>query len=102
RFDQKTIDHSFDGMIAAFVEANLFIKRSQLAIDSRADKPIASQLGDLFLEFALTAAHDGRENHHPFAFRQTQNALQDLIDTLARDGLTALRAMRLADRGKKQ
>ena len=34
------------------------------------------------------------ENHHALAFRKRQHALQNLLDTLTRDWLAALRAMR--------
>ena len=91
----------FDRMVAALVQANLLIKRTQLAVNPRPNETIARELGNLFLEFAFPAAHDRRENHHPFAFRQRQHALQDLIDALACDGLAALWAMRLSD-GRKQ
>src|SRR6185436_2143988 len=89
-------------MVASFVETNLFIKRAQLAVDSGADEAVASELRDLFFEFAFATAHDGRENHHPLAFRKTQDALQYLIDALTGDRLTALGTMRLSDRRKQQ
>src|SRR2546421_10399035 len=89
-------------MITPLVETNLLIKRTQLAIDASTDEAIASQLRDLFLEFTFSPAHDGRENHHPLAFRKTQHALQYLIDALAGDRLTALGTVRLSNRRKQQ
>ena len=56
-------------MVAAFIEPNIFVERSQFAVDSRANETIAGQLRDLFLEFAFAAAHDGRQNHDALAFR---------------------------------
>ncbi len=81
-------------MIAAFVETNLFIKRTQLAVDAGPNEPVTRQLCDLFFELAFAATNNRRQDHDPLAFGQHQHILQNLIDTLSGNRRAALRAMR--------
>src|SRR5215831_10174812 len=100
--NQQAVNYGFNRMVAAFVEANLFVERTQVAVDTRANESVAGQLGNLFLEFAFSSAHDGREDHHAFAFGQRQDTLQNLIDALAGNRPAALRTVGLSDRRKQQ
>src|SRR5690606_1837571 len=91
-----------DGVVAAFVERDLFVQLSEFPIDPCTHKAFFVQLFKFLLELALTAADDRCEDHHPLTGRQLEYAGDDLLDRLARYRLAALVAMRLADRRKKQ
>src|SRR4029434_522074 len=82
--DQQPVDHDFDCMVASLVEFDVFVKLSDLAVDSNTIEAGPRKFLDFLFEFALPASHDGREDHHPFAFGESGHLLDDLIDRLAR------------------
>ena len=87
--DQQAVNDGFDGVVAPLVELDLFVERDQLAVNARAQEAVLAELLQLLLELALAAAHDGREHHHALAFGQREDAVDDLLDRLARDGRAA-------------
>src|SRR5437588_6394434 len=89
-------------MIPTLVEPYIFVKRTQLSIDARANEAIAGELCQFLLEFALAPANDRRKDHHALALGQREHALQNLIDALAGNRLAAPRAVRFTDRRKEQ
>src|ERR1044071_5934100 len=95
--DQQPVDDYFDRVVAAFVEFDFFIKLANLAVDASAIESRAGELFEFLLELAFSAANDRRKYHHSFAFGKRRHLLDDLVDRLARDRLTALWAMGLAD-----
>ena len=97
RFYQQPVHYHFDGVILAFIEGDLFIERTQNAVDARADKALAREFLQVLLEFALAAAHDGRHHHQAIFGFQREHVLQDLLRRLARDLVAADGAVRNAD-----
>src|SRR5262245_11836421 len=89
-------------MIAALVQRDLFVERTQFAVDARAVEAARPELFNLFFELAFAAAHDRREDHHALAFGQFLDVLNDLVGGLARHRPPAVVAMRLAYRGEEQ
>src|SRR2546430_9645103 len=89
-------------MIPTLVEPDVFVKRTQLPVDARANKTVAGELCQFLLEFALSPANDRRKDHHALALGKREHALQNLIDALPGNRLAAPRAMRFTDRRKEQ
>ena len=89
-------------MILSFVELDVLIELTHLAVDTCTQKAVAMQFVQLLLELAFPAANDRRKDHHAFALRKVEYAGDDLIDGLTRYRSSALRTVRLADRRKKQ
>ncbi len=99
---QQAIDDDFDRVIFAFVENDLFVELTDLAVDTGPQKTVFMQLFEFLFEFTFAATNERCENHHAFALGQFRNARYDLLDRLPRDRLPALMTMRLADRREQQ
>src|SRR5215510_6011206 len=100
--DQQTVDHDLDGVIAALVQRDLFVERSQFAVNAGARESCRPELFELLFELAFAPPYDRREDHHAFAFWQFLDVLNDLVGGLARHGPPAVVAMRLAHRREEQ
>ncbi len=100
RLHQQAVDNHFDGVILALVEIEVVLEIDQFAIDAGAGVAMLEQSLHLFLEFALAAADDGRENHDAVFRRQGHHPLNDLLSGLAADGASAFGTVRDADRGE--
>ena len=79
------VDHDVDVMREFLVERGRFGEFMELAVDLDALKTLLEIFGELFLVFALSAAHDRRQQIKPRAFRQRQHAIDHLRDDLAFD-----------------
>ena len=100
--DHQAVHDHFDGMVLAFVERDLFVQRTQHAVDARADKALAGEFLEILLVFAFAAADHRRQDHEAIFGLQGEHVLQDLLGGLARDFAAADRAMRHTDRGIEQ
>ena len=74
----------------------------ELAVHLGAQEALLLQFGQLLAILALAAAHDGRQQVKPRAFRQRQDAVGHLADGLAFDGKARGRRIGHADAGKQQ
>ena len=88
-------------MVLAFVQARRIVQRAEVAVNARAHEAVARQFFQFLAVFALSAAHDRREDHHAVVGLgqfSLQDGAHNLVGGLARDGLAAFRAVRRADR----
>ena len=72
-----------------------------LAVDAGAEALLVEGF-ELFAELAFAAADDGGEDGDAFAGSEGDDALDDLVGGLARDGAAAVGAVRLADGGVEE
>src|SRR4029077_18052117 len=99
---EQAVNHNFDSVIFAFINDRKFIELVKLAIDARANVAILREFFKFLAVRAFSSAHDGREDHDAvvrFANFSVQNGLHDLFAGLARDGFSAVGAMRYTDGG---
>ncbi len=98
---QDAVDHSFDGMVFAAVERNRLGEVHDLAVHARPEA-LPVELVEHLLEFALAPAHNGRHHGDALAEAEFENALHNLIRSLAGDGPAAVGAVRRAHRCVEQ
>ncbi len=99
--EHDAVDDGLDGVVLALLEAHALGQLGHLAVDARAEALLVERL-ELLAELALAAAHDRRVDGDALAGSQRDDALDDLVGGLARDGQAAVGAVRLADRGVEQ
>ena len=80
--EQQPVDNNLDGVILAPVERNGFVKRTQLAIDARAQEAILREFLEFLPVLALAAAHDRRENHNAVVRFEGGDCLHDLLGAI--------------------
>src|SRR6202034_1057487 len=95
------VDDGFNGVIFAAVKGERVGEILDLAVYA-GPKPLTVKIIQRLLKLTLAAADDGRHNRDALARAQFQNALDDLLGGLARDGLAAVGAVGRADGGVKQ
>src|SRR5438552_18113702 len=89
-------------MVLPAVERDLLVERHELAVDARAREATLTKRRKIFLEFALPAAHDGREDVDPLVGWIEHHQVDDALERLRRDLAIAIRTMRHADVGEEQ
>ena len=82
-------------MVLALFEPHALGDLDHLAVDAGAEALLVEGL-ELFAELALAAADDGGEDRDALAGSERDDALDDLVGGLARDGAVAVGAVRLA------
>ncbi len=100
RLDEEAVHHDFDGVVLALVEGRKIVERVKLAIDAHADVAVLREFFKFLAISAFSSADDRREDHDAvvgLADFAVQDGLNDLLAGLARDGLSAIRAMRHAN-----
>src|SRR5262249_2599119 len=95
--DEKAINDRFNRWLAPLVEAYVFVERTQLAIDARANEAVARKFCQFLFELAFAPTDNWRQHHHALPFRQFEYVVKDLIDALAGNRRAASRAVRQAD-----
>ena len=92
----QTVDHNVDVVFFVLVELDFLGKIVDAFIDARTHKAAASGVVEHLRMLALFAAHDGGENLKACFLRKTHDLIDNLVDRLALDFLSALRAVRHA------
>ncbi len=110
--DEQAIDHDFDGVVAAAVEAGGLVERAEGAVDAGAGPALAGVLLELLAEFALAAADYRGQDHNALGLGRFggrgfsvvvrlggvfHDGADNLLGGLAGDGLAAAGAVRGAD-----
>src|SRR5260370_10297377 len=94
RFHQRSIDHSFDGMVLELVEGKIVIQVHDFAIHTGPLVAVLEQGFHLFLKLALAAANDRRQDHYTILRSKKHYPLHDLLGRLAADRTGALWRLR--------
>src|SRR5260221_10977881 len=98
--DEQAVNDDFDGVVLALVNDGQVVERKKLAVDAHADVAILRKFFEFLAKRTFSPAHDRREDHDAvvvLANLAVQDGLHDLFAGLARDGVTALWAMRHAN-----
>ena len=101
-FYDKAVNDDLNGVLIVLFERDLFGKIVNDAVDSDSYEAAFYGVFKHFLMFALTASHDGRKDLYARALRQLEDAVDHLVDGLARYLAAADGTVRHADPGKKQ
>jgi len=75
------------------IELDLVSEVDDRAVDARADEAFPAQTFELEAELALSRPRDRREQGQPRALRHRENPVDDLLDRLRLDALSAVRAV---------
>ena len=102
RLHDEPIDHDFDRVIPAPIEGEVLVERSKHPVDARFGEALLFQLGELFLELAFPAAHDGRQDVDARVLRVDEHHVHDAFERLRGNFPAALMTVRDADVGEQQ
>ena len=98
--DLEPVDDDVDGVLLLLVQLGWLVGEvMRLAVDQRPAEPRCLELAEELAVLALAAADDRRDDLEARAFLHRQDAVDDLLGGLARDGLAALGAMRAPGTG---
>ena len=100
--DDEAVDDDVDVVPLVAVEVELLVDVADLAVDADADEAGALDGLEDLLVLAAAVANDGGEQHGAGAGRLGEDGVDDLLDGLAADDLSAVRAVRLAGAREKQ
>ena len=100
--DDQPVDDDLDVVVAAAIEGDVFLERTQLAVDARLGEAARAQRLELLLELALAAADDRRHHVDARVLRVGHHQVDDALERLRRDLPAAVRAVRHADVGEEQ
>ena len=67
-FSSRRSTTDFDGVILAPVKFDLLIQLAQLLVHAHAHEAFRRELLEELAELTLAPAHNGRQDHHAFAF----------------------------------
>ena len=98
----ETVHHHVDPVVPPPIEPRFVLDGADLAVDPDPRQPPRPDGGQLLLELALAAAHDGRQDVDPPGRRPGHDRLDDALHRLRRDRAPARRTMRHADVGEQQ
>ena len=98
----QAIHHDVDVVGEFLVECRHVGDLVEIAVDFDALKTLAHELGEFLAVLALPAAHHGREQIKPRAFRQRHDAIDHLRDGLALDRQPGRRRIGHADAGPQK
>ena len=98
----QAVHDDVDVVVAAAVERDVFLERSQVAVDARLGEPARAHGLQLFLELALAAADDGRHHVDARVLRVGHHQVDNALHRLGGDLAPAGRAVRHADVGEEQ
>src|SRR5581483_607096 len=96
------IDDDVEIVGARTIELDLVAEVDDGPVDADANEAIASQAFELELELAFAGANDRRENGELGAVTLLEDAIDDLLDRLRLDLLSAARAVRHAYAGEEK
>ena len=99
RFDHHTIDDQFDGMPATVLHGDLVVEGIHCAVNADALVAVLFLAGEQFGILFGADALDRGEQQSLGARRQSQYSFDDVVAGLRADGLSARRAVRLAEAG---
>src|SRR5207244_30525 len=90
----ETVDDHLDRVLALFVELDLLAELADGAVHPDAREPLALEVEEQLLVFALAPADDRRQHQEPGARRLRHDAIDHLLPRLGGDRPTAARAVR--------
>ena len=100
--DDQAVDDDVDSVLFIFIQGDIVGQEIDFAVDADADIAIFDQPGQELLMSPLSPVDDRRHDHDLLAFAEGHNGIGHLLDGLLTDGLTAFRAVGLADTGVEQ
>src|SRR5207249_2897347 len=95
----QAVDNDLDVVLDLAIELQIVGQLDNLAIDTRPQKTTAEHVLKEVLVLALLAAHDRGEDKKATPFRQGENARDDLVARLGRDGPATGRTVAQANAG---
>ena len=98
----QPIDDDVDVVVAAAIELDVLVERSELTVDARLGEAALAQRLQLLLELALAAAHDRRQHVDAGVGRVEHHQVENALERLRRDLAAAVVAVRRADVGEEQ
>ncbi len=99
--EDDAIHDGFDGVVLALFKAHALGKLGHLAVDASAEALLVERF-ELFTKLAFATTDDGGVDGDALTGSEGDDALDDLVGGLARDGASAVGAMGLADAGVQQ
>ena len=97
RLGREAVHDHVDRVLVLLLELGRVLELNGLAVHDGARVSLGAQLLEQVLELALAALDHGGEDHEPGALGQLEQLVHDLLGRLLGDGLTAHRAVRVAD-----
>ncbi|MPM39216.1 hypothetical protein SDC9_85849 [bioreactor metagenome] len=94
--DHNAVDHRVDIVLKLFIQRGNVRQIVHGSVHADAHIPFPLELVEQFLMLALPPANARRDNLRLRAFRQVEHAVDHLVDGLALDHLSAVRAVRNA------
>ena len=101
RAGHQAVDDNLDIVPHLPIQPQVVGQADDAAIDAGTDEPLFQQILEEVAIFAFLAADERSEHQEPRARREHPDAIDDLVPRLGRDRPMALRAVPLADPGKK-
>src|SRR5262249_55369268 len=101
RFVFEPVDNHLDVVLDAAIEFHIVGQADDATIDASAHEAALEHVFEEVLVFPFLPADNGRQHQEATAFRQCQDAGNDLFAGLGGDGPAALWAMPLADPRKQ-
>ena len=98
----EAVDDDLDGVLLLLAERRRLVETVHDAVDSRPGVALRLQLTEQVGILPLPLAHHRREHLEARALLERQDLIDNLLRSLSRDELPALRAVRLADAGVQQ
>ena len=86
----EPVDDHLDRVLELLVEEDVLLEQPLLSVDLHPREPVAAQLLEHVLVFALPVAHDRRVHREPRALVEPEHLLDDLVERLPRDGAAAI------------
>ena len=102
RLDDQSIDDDLDRVVAATIELEVFVERTELTIDARLAVAALPQRLQLLLELALPASHDGRHDVDARIGRVEHHEIEDPLERLRRNLAPAVVTVRRPGIGEQQ
>ena len=102
RFEHQAIDNHFYRVIAATIELDVFVERSEGSVHANAREAAGAQGGELLLELALPSPHDRRKDVHALVVGREHDHVDDPLERLRGNLPSAQMAVRHSDVGEEQ
>ena len=100
--DDQPVHDDLNRMVAPAVQPEVLLERPELAVHPGLGEPPRPQPGELLLELALAAAHDGREHVDACVERIQHHHVHDALERLRGDLLAAAGTVGDPDAGKQE
>ncbi len=95
--DDDAVNHDLDRVLVLLVELDVLVQLANLAVHANAAEALLAQVLEELLVLALAAQHHRCQHVGAAALSGLEDLVRNLVRRLARDGASALRAVRRAN-----